>query len=135
VTNEADDRAEPPQTGTRHSRYDREQPDRIAPGDNDGLRPRPATGVEELRRRAMTLGFAVVALAILSLLFAIYWQLARPILWAVTFAVLFYPLHRLVVRVLRGRESVAAVVSTAALLAIVIIPSVFVVSSLLGEAR
>ena len=42
----------------------------------------------------MTLGFAVVTLAILALLLAIYWQLARPILWAVTLAVLFYPLHR-----------------------------------------
>jgi predicted PurR-regulated permease PerM len=83
----------------------------------------------------MTLGFAVVALAILSLLFAIYWQLARPILWAGTLAVLFYPLHRLVVRGFWGRESVGAVVSTAALLAIVIIPSVFVVSSLASEAR
>ncbi len=98
-------------------------------------RPRTATGVEELRRRAMALGFAVVTLAILSLLIAIYWQLADPILWAGTLSVLFYPLHRWVARMLGGRASAAAVVSTIALLAIVIIPSVFVVISLVGEVR
>lgn len=113
---------------------DRDELGLRAPDEGDPPRSGPALGVEELRRRAMTLGFAVVALAILSLLIAIYWQLARPILWAGTLAVLFYPLHRLMVRGLRGRESAAAVLSTGALLAVVIVPSVFIVISLVGEA-
>jgi predicted PurR-regulated permease PerM len=132
---EKEDRVEPGWPGPAPGSDAREEAGRGSPRAGEPPRPRPAAGVEELRRRAMTLGFAVVALAILALLLAIYWQLARPILWALTLAVLFYPLHRLVVRVLWGRESVGAVVSTVALLAIVIIPSVFVVINLAGEAR
>ena len=132
---ENNDRVDPRRSEPMSGDEARDEIGRGAPGRDAPPRSGPATGVEELRRRAMALGFAVVALAILSLLFAIYWQLARPILWAGTLAVLFYPLHRLVVRGLWGRESVAAVVSTGVLLAVVIIPSVFVVISLAGEAR
>jgi predicted PurR-regulated permease PerM len=103
--------------------------------DSESARINVGTGVEELRRRAMTLGFAVVTLAITSLLLVIYWQLARPILWAVTLAVLFYPLHRLVVRLVMGNESVGALISTLVILAVVVIPSVFLVIRLAGEVH
>lgn len=92
-------------------------------------------GVEELRRRALTLGFAVVTLAVFSLLFVIYWQLAHAVLWAATLAVLFYPLHRRFVSWMGGRERLGAVASTVLALAILFIPSIFVVSHLVSEAR
>jgi predicted PurR-regulated permease PerM len=128
--------SEPPRRGADHGGPSREEPDRAGREASDALpAPGPGLGVEELRRRALAFGFAVVTLVILALLLAIYWQLARPILWAVTLAVLFYPLHRLVVRGLRGRESVGAFVSTVAALAVVFIPSVFVVVRLVGEVH
>jgi predicted PurR-regulated permease PerM len=68
-----------------------------------------------------------VAIATFALLIAIYWQLATPILWAGTLAVLFYPLHRLMVRLVRGRETLGAVLSTAVVLAVVFVPAIFVV--------
>jgi predicted PurR-regulated permease PerM len=92
-------------------------------------------GVEELRRRALTLGFAVVSLAVFILLLVIYWQLAHPVLWAATLAVLFYPLHRRFVTWLRGRERLGAVVSTIVALAIIFIPSIFIIVHLAAEAR
>lgn len=92
-------------------------------------------GVEELRRRALTLGFAAVALAIFALLIAIYWQLAHAILWAATLAVLVYPLHRRLVRALRGRERLGAVISTVGALAVIFLPAVFVSLHLVSEAR
>ena len=93
-----------------------------------------APGVEELRKRALALGFAFVVLSVTGLLVAIYWQLATPILWAVTLAVLFYPVQRRLAGWLHS-ERAGAVATTILGLAIVFIPSIFLVVSLVGEAR
>jgi len=63
-------------------------------------------GVRELRRKALALGFGFIGLSILALLVAIYLQLAYQILWGGMLAMLFYPLHREILRAVRaGRPS------------------------------
>lgn len=102
--------------------------------ENDPPRTRVSSGVEELRKRALALGFAFVVLAVTALLVAIYWQLITPILWAVTLAVLFYPLQRRMAGWLRN-ERAGAVATTIIVLLSVFVPSIFLVISLVGEAR
>lgn len=97
--------------------------------------PAVPIGVAELRRRVLTLGFGVVTLSVVALLLVIYGQLARPILWAGTLAVLVYPLHQLVLRQVRGRAGLAAVISTVFSLAVIFIPAAIAVSQLLREVQ
>ncbi len=94
-----------------------------------------AQGVAELRHRALTFGFGFVSLGIVALLVAIYLQLIYEILWASTLAVLFYPLHRLILRVVRGRASTAAVISTILSIAILFIPAVLITFNLVAEVQ
>ncbi len=95
----------------------------------------PAQGVAELRRRALTFGFGFVTLGIVALLVAIYLQLIGEILWASTLAVLFYPLHRIIVRLVRGRATTAAVISTVLSIAILFIPAVLITFNLVAEVQ
>ncbi len=95
----------------------------------------PDPGVLELRRRALALGFGIVALGTFVLLVAIYLQLAHEILWASTLAVLFYPLHRRILALVGGRVTLAATISTLVSLAILFIPAVLLVFNLVGEVR
>jgi predicted PurR-regulated permease PerM len=98
--------------------------------------PIPKTdGVYEFRQKALAVGFGLFALGVLVLLLAIYLQLAYPILWATCLAVLFYPLHVRILRVVGRRSSVAATVSTVLALAIIFIPSVFAVVHLIREVQ
>jgi predicted PurR-regulated permease PerM len=95
----------------------------------------PAPGVAALRRYALAFGFGFIALGVFVLLVAIYLQLAYQILWASTLAVLFYPLHRQILRLVRNRRTLAATVSTILSIAILFLPAVLVVFNLVGEVR
>ncbi|MFN8547350.1 MAG: AI-2E family transporter [Candidatus Eisenbacteria bacterium] len=95
----------------------------------------PIDGVIELRRRLLAFGFGLVALSVLALLVAIYAQFLNPLLWAGSLAVLFYPLHRRVLRGLRGRASSAATISTALAILLVFVPAVILAVQLVGEIR
>jgi predicted PurR-regulated permease PerM len=97
--------------------------------------PPPSQGVLELRRRALAFGFGFVTLGILALLVAIYMQIIREILWASTLAILFYPLHRRILRLVRGRSTTAAVISTVLSIAILFIPAVLITFNLVGEVQ
>lgn len=92
-------------------------------------------GVYEFRQRALAVGFGLIGLSILALLIAIYWQLAYPILWATSLAVLFYPVHLRILRLVGRRPSVAAGVSTVLAMAIIFIPSVVAVVHLVREVQ
>lgn len=92
-------------------------------------------GVAVLRRYALAFGFGFIALGILVLLIAIYLQLARPILWAGTLAVLFYPLHRQILHLVRNRMILAATLSTILAILILFLPAVLTVVNLVGEVR
>jgi len=92
-------------------------------------------GVIELRRRLLAFGFGLVALSVLALLVAIYAQFLNPLLWAGSLAVLFYPLHRRILRALGGRASSAATISTALAILLVFAPAVILAVQLVGEIR
>jgi predicted PurR-regulated permease PerM len=95
----------------------------------------PAQGVLELRRRALAFGFGFVTLGIVALLVAIYMQIIRQILWASTLAVLFYPLHRRILQLVRGRSATASVISTVLSVAILFIPAFLITFNLVSEVR
>lgn len=122
---------------------DLDQPRNPDDGPQEGQTIPPATepatpridGVSEFRRRALAVGFGLSALLIFGLLIAIYLQLAYPILWATSLAVLFYPVHQRILTAVRQRATVAAVISTVLALAILFIPSVFAVMHLVAEVQ
>ncbi len=109
--------------------------DGTAAGSSPHDAPPPSPGVLELRRRALAFGFGFVTLGILALLVAIYMQIIREILWASTLAILFYPLHRKILQVVRGRSTAAAVISTVLSIAILFIPAVLITFNLIGEVQ
>lgn len=91
--------------------------------------------VHEFRRRALALGFGITTLSILALLVAIYLQFAHPILWGWALAVLFYPLHRAILRLVAGRQTLAAAISTVLSLAILFVPAIFLLFDLIDEVQ
>lgn len=95
----------------------------------------PGEGVRLLRRYALAFGFGIVALGILALMIAIYLQIAYEILWASTLAVLFYPLHRRILRLVRDRQNLAAGISTFLSVMILFIPAFLTVFNLVSEVR
>jgi predicted PurR-regulated permease PerM len=111
----------------------------VTPGAGPAPAPRAedsaGSAVAAFRRRALAVGFGVVSLGIVALLVAIYLPLADSILWAVTLAVLFYPAHRQLVALFRGRETAAALVSTFLSLFIFIVPAFLIFLQLLAETQ
>jgi predicted PurR-regulated permease PerM len=95
----------------------------------------PISGVTEFQRRALALGFGVISLGLFVLLVVIYSPVARPLLWAAALAVLFYPLHRHVMALVRGRANLAAAISTVLTVAIFAVPAALFVTSFFGEAQ
>jgi predicted PurR-regulated permease PerM len=91
--------------------------------------------VAEFRRRALAVGFGIVALAVVSLLVIIYLPLGRSILWAGALAVLFYPVHRRFLAVTGGRPTTAALLSTIVALAVLFVPALFILLQLLHETQ
>lgn len=92
-------------------------------------------GIRAFRRQTLTVGFGVITVTVLGFLVAIYAQFAEPIIWGLALAILFYPLHRLVLRLVRGRKNLAASISTAISLCIIIIPAILLVFRLIGEVQ
>lgn len=100
----------------------------------DGALP-GGIGVQALRRHALAFGFGILTLGILVLLVAIYLKLAHEILWAVTLAALFYPLHRQILHLVRGRVTLAAGISTVLSVAILFLPALLLALNLLAEVQ
>ncbi len=97
--------------------------------------PPPISGVTEFRQRALALGFGVISLGLFVLLVVIYTPVARQLLWAAALATLLYPMHRRVLRLTRGRASLAAVLSTAITILIFAVPVGFFITSFIAEAQ
>jgi predicted PurR-regulated permease PerM len=116
-----------------------EEPDLVAgPGaagvvvaPQSGTVAAPARGV----RRPLAFGFLLVAVAVTLLLLYIYRPLVRPLIWAAALATLVYPAHARLVRLLGGRTTVAAVITTAVSIAVLVLPSVLAVSQIVRESR
>jgi len=93
------------------------------------------SSVAFFRQRAFALGFGVLSLILFVLLLLILRPVARPILWATALATLFYPLHKRVLVLTRGRANLAAVISTVLSIAVFAVPAAFFISSFLAEVR
>jgi predicted PurR-regulated permease PerM len=106
-----------------------------APSAGPTAGPVVSIGVQAARRYALAFGFGVLSIGILVLLVAIYLQIAYEILWAVSLAALFYPLHRQITRLVGGRRTLASAISTVVSLAIVFLPAFLLAFNLLGEVR
>lgn len=98
-----------------------------------------ASPVERLTRgpwaRPLTIGFAIVVLLVMWLLYRIYRPITHPLLWAIALATLVYPAHVRVVRLVRGRVTLAAVISTAVWISVIVVPGILIVNLLVSEAR
>ncbi len=93
------------------------------------------SGVAFFRQRAFAFGFGIISLLLLVLLLLILRPVARPILWAIALATLFYPLHQRVLKLTGGRTILAAVISTVLSIAIFLVPALAFISSFLAELK
>lgn len=84
-------------------------------------------------RRFGRLSLAVASVAGILLCALIAWPFLGAITWALTLAILFAPLHAKVEKRLR-HPNIAALVSTAIVIMVVVVPSVFVAERLITEA-
>ena len=84
-------------------------------------------------RRFGRLSLAVASVAGISLCLLIAWPFLGAITWALTLAILFAPLHERVERRVR-HPNIAALLSTAIVIVVVVVPAVFVVERLITEA-
>jgi predicted PurR-regulated permease PerM len=76
--------------------------------------------------------FLVVAV---SVAFAwILWPFFGAVFWAMGFAIVFAPLHRRLIAALRGRRTLAALLTVLSILLIVILPAAVIAASLVREA-
>ena len=82
-----------------------------------------------LKRSAL----AVAGIAGILLCVLIAWPFLGAITWALTLAILFLPLHLRVERIVR-HPNIAALLSTAIVIVVVVVPAVFVVERLITEA-
>jgi predicted PurR-regulated permease PerM len=83
----------------------------------------------------MTVGFALVAGGIVTLLVLIYRPVIKPILWASALATLVYPAHRRLLDAVGGRTTLAAVLGTIFWLAVLIAPAILAMRQAIHEAQ
>ena len=58
-----------------------------------------------------------------------------PVLWGVILAIAIYPLYRRLLKVMKGRNGLSGTIITVILLALLIVPSVWLISSVVGSTR
>ena len=90
----------------------------------------PSTGSHGLEDRAFLLLLAIVTLAFLWIL----WPFSGAVLWGVTLAIVFAPLHRRLLARSGGRPTLAAIGTLLAIIVIVVIPVGFVIALLVQQA-
>ncbi|WP_447601591.1 AI-2E family transporter [Nitrospira sp. Nam80] len=83
----------------------------------------------------------IFSVTFFSILVVLIWQLGvilspffYPILWAVILAATFYPLHATVLNRLNGRRHIAAVLMTSMVMAIAVLPAVYLIFLGINEA-
>lgn len=90
-----------------------------------------AVDPRRLERLRVVLFYAIVAL-LAYLAFRIFEPFLAPLAWAAVLAVVTYPVHRLIAR--RFKRNVAALISTVWVTALLIVPTVLVLTSFVKEA-
>jgi predicted PurR-regulated permease PerM len=84
-------------------------------------------------RRFGRLALAVASVAGILLCIVIAWPFLGAITWALTLAIIFAPLHERVENIVK-QPNIAALLSTAIVIVIVVVPAAFVVERLITEA-
>ena len=79
--------------------------------------------------------FLILLLGIIVLSFFIFLPYMGALVLAAVFAVIFHPLYRRILRLVRERENIAALLTTLCILVIVVLPFVFFGFQLFREAR
>lgn len=83
------------------------------------------------RLKRSALAIACVAAIVLCVLIA--WPFLGAITWALTLAILFLPLHVRVEKIIK-HPNIAALLSTAIVIIVVVVPAIFVIERLITEA-
>lgn len=60
---------------------------------------------------------------------------AMPLLWGVILAVTLYPLFKILLKFVKGKKALASVIITIVLLCILLVPSIFMITSIVGEIK
>lgn len=94
------------------------------------MKPKPRSS-RSIRYRRLALSVASVAGIFLCILIA--WPFLGALTWALTLAILFSPLHARIDKIVR-RPNIAALLSTAIVVVVVVVPAEFVVQRLITEA-
>ena len=81
----------------------------------------------------------VLKLTLIALLLAwcamILLPFIMPVLWGIILAVTLFPLYTRLLKVVKGKKGLSATLITLILLALLIVPSVWLISSIVGNAR
>jgi len=78
--------------------------------------------------------FILLLMAVSVAFAAILWPFYEAVFWGIALAILFSPLHRLLLRRMQGRRNLAALATLALCLVVVILPMTLLSISLLQEA-
>jgi predicted PurR-regulated permease PerM len=89
---------------------------------------------EKTRLRIEDGGFLAIVLIVTAAFVWLTLPFFGAILWGLVAAILFWPVHRHTERVMGGRRNLAASLSLILILAVVIVPSLAIASSLVAEA-
>lgn len=79
-------------------------------------------------------GFFVILTFVSIAFLAVVLPFYSAVLWALIFAIIFFPIHRRIERALKGRRNIAAALSVVTCLCLVIIPGLAVLASLVNQA-
>ncbi|MCS6816420.1 MAG: AI-2E family transporter [Blastocatellia bacterium] len=86
-----------------------------------------------MKRETVQIAFLIaLILGVGYLFFQMLAPFLSPIIWAIVLVIVFYPIHRRVIRLVRNAD-VAALLSSLLVLAVVIVPATLIVMALIGE--
>ena len=60
---------------------------------------------------------------------------AMPLLWGVILAVTLYPLFKILLKLVKGKKAVASSIITIVLLCVLLVPSIFMITSIISEIK
>jgi predicted PurR-regulated permease PerM len=60
---------------------------------------------------------------------------AIPLLWGVILAVTLYPLFKILLKLVKGKKAIASGIITIVMLCIILVPSIFMITSIIGEIK
>jgi len=85
-------------------------------------------------KRSIVIFLSALVLLALVLTVIITWPFAKPLAFAVILAVVFYPLHDLVLRLTRNRRALSALLSTLAVVVLFVVPAFILTTLAANEA-